>query len=600
MALVVVQSAKLAEQATLIEALRVQLAGLQRAAGRDSSNSSQPPSQDGPAAKATGTRAGADAEADAPQAAGAGPHGSGPDGSGLQGGGGKRKQGGQPGHRGSGLARVARPDATTVVEPEACQGCGASLAGADGSVASWVQVLDLPTLALTVTEYLMMKRVCRCGCATTAALPAGVPGGPVCYGPEVAAAVTWLASQDVIGIERAAEMMSQLLGVDVSTGYVSSCLARLDDALTAAGFEPELKAALCEAEVLGTDETPAPVTPCGAATEAGRTGQDISNPHVFTVRTMRSCTGGGPDLVWFGAAGTRTKKEITAFGILDNFTGTLVRDDFGGYLSYDDVLAGVQQCLSHILRYLQDTINTGPREQVWAERGRPFPAQRDPRPQHRPPQRHHRGHQRNHPAPHGLRPGSGLRDLDQPLPALADGQPPRPGPRETPVPQGKTGLAVHHPNRRAPHEQRLRGRHPRFQTGPEGIRLLAHPGHPPTPLPHPLLPRQRTQPRPPPPGRRPRRPQRHRLDATPQGHRLRTRCVTAQPATPDCLPDKLIRRGVHTSVAALEKDIQQWIDTWNEDPRPFTWVKTADDILNSLADYLAKIRVLEPNRNLRP
>ena len=366
-ALVVVQSAKLAEQATLIEALRVQLAGLQRAAGRDSSNSSQPPSQDGPAAKATGTRAGADAEADAPQAAGAGPHGSGPDGSGLQGGGGKRKQGGQPGHRGSGLARVARPDATTVVEPEACQGCGASLAGADGSVASWVQVLDLPTLALTVTEYLMMKRVCRCGCATTAALPAGVRGGPVCYGPEVAAAVTWLASQDVIGIERAAEMMSQLLGVDVSTGYVSSCLVRLDDALTAAGFEPELKAALCEAEVLGTDETPAPVTPCGAATEAGRTGQDISNPHVFTVRTMRSCTGGGTDLVWFGAAGTRTKKEITAFGILDNFTGTLVRDDFGGYLSYDDVLAGVQQCLSHILRYLQDTINTGPREQVWAE-----------------------------------------------------------------------------------------------------------------------------------------------------------------------------------------------------------------------------------------
>jgi len=53
-------------------------------------------------------------------------------------------------------------------------------------------------------------------------------------------------------------------------------------------------------------------------------------------------------------------------------------------------------------------------------------------------------------------------------------------------------------------------------------------------------------------------------------------------------------------VVALEKDIQQWIDTWNEDPRPFTWVKTADDILNSLADYLAKIRVLEPNRNLRP
>lgn len=56
------------------------------------------------------------------------------------------------------------------------------------------------------------------------------------------------------------------------------------------------------------------------------------------------------------------------------------------------------------------------------------------------------------------------------------------------------------------------------------------------------------------------------------------------------LTDKLIRRGVHTSVHALEKDIQHWIDTWNADPKPFVWVKTADDILNSLADYLAKIK----------
>jgi hypothetical protein len=53
--------------------------------------------------------------------------------------------------------------------------------------------------------------------------------------------------------------------------------------------------------------------------------------------------------------------------------------------------------------------------------------------------------------------------------------------------------------------------------------------------------------------------------------------------------DKLIRRGVHTSVKALEDDIRTWIDTWNENSRPFTWTKTADEILGSLADYLAKI-----------
>jgi transposase len=55
------------------------------------------------------------------------------------------------------------------------------------------------------------------------------------------------------------------------------------------------------------------------------------------------------------------------------------------------------------------------------------------------------------------------------------------------------------------------------------------------------------------------------------------------------LTDKLIRRGVHTSVQALENDIKEWIATWNDNPRPFAWTKSADEILNSLAIYLAKI-----------
>jgi len=41
-----------AEQSALIESLRAEVAALRRQAGRDSSNSSQPPSTDGPGAKA--------------------------------------------------------------------------------------------------------------------------------------------------------------------------------------------------------------------------------------------------------------------------------------------------------------------------------------------------------------------------------------------------------------------------------------------------------------------------------------------------------------------------------------------------------------------
>ena len=51
------------------------------------------------------------------------------------------------------------------------------------------------------------------------------------------------------------------------------------------------------------------------------------------------------------------------------------------------------------------------------------------------------------------------------------------------------------------------------------------------------------------------------------------------------LTTKKIKRGAHMSVRALEKDIREWSATWNEDPRPYVWVKTADQILASLARY---------------
>jgi len=55
------------------------------------------------------------------------------------------------------------------------------------------------------------------------------------------------------------------------------------------------------------------------------------------------------------------------------------------------------------------------------------------------------------------------------------------------------------------------------------------------------------------------------------------------------LTDQLIRRGVHQSVVALENDVRQWIKNWNQDPKPFVWTKTAEDILQSLSKYIAKI-----------
>jgi len=55
------------------------------------------------------------------------------------------------------------------------------------------------------------------------------------------------------------------------------------------------------------------------------------------------------------------------------------------------------------------------------------------------------------------------------------------------------------------------------------------------------------------------------------------------------LTTRWLRRGTHRSTKELEASINDWIDRWNEDPRPFVWHKTADEILDSLATYCARI-----------
>ncbi len=55
------------------------------------------------------------------------------------------------------------------------------------------------------------------------------------------------------------------------------------------------------------------------------------------------------------------------------------------------------------------------------------------------------------------------------------------------------------------------------------------------------------------------------------------------------LTTKKLRRGTHTSVRQLNTDIRAWIQTWNDNPRPYVWTKTAEQILASIGNYCARI-----------
>ena len=55
------------------------------------------------------------------------------------------------------------------------------------------------------------------------------------------------------------------------------------------------------------------------------------------------------------------------------------------------------------------------------------------------------------------------------------------------------------------------------------------------------------------------------------------------------LTSKLLKRGAHRTVTALNQDIRAWIQTWNQDPKPYVWTKPAEQILDSIATYCNRI-----------
>jgi transposase len=58
----------------------------------------------------------------------------------------------------------------------------------------------------------------------------------------------------------------------------------------------------------------------------------------------------------------------------------------------------------------------------------------------------------------------------------------------------------------------------------------------------------------------------------------------------------LLQRSDHRSVQALEADLRNWIKAWNENPKPFIWTKTAEQILESPARLLKRTTGADTSR----
>jgi transposase len=290
------------ELRALVERLEARIAELEHRQGRNSGNSSLPPSRDDAEARAAQTtkrqskrtRSG-------------------------------RHQGKQPGDPGAHLARVTHPDRTVTHSPSACRCCGAGLADAPVCGSESRQVFDLPEKRAEVTEHVVERRRCDCGTETKAAFPSEATA-PACFGPAVRAAGLYLIVRHHIPIARAAEILTDLLGVPVSTGFLASLTAEAADGL--GDFIDDLRDTLADQPVAGADETSVRVA---------------GVKWWFHV----CCTA---LLTFLGVHPNRGIAATDDFKVLPRFKGTLIHDRWAPYWHYTGMRHAI--CNAHLLRDL--------------------------------------------------------------------------------------------------------------------------------------------------------------------------------------------------------------------------------------------------------
>lgn len=240
---------------------------------------------------------------------------------------GKRKSGGQPGHKGETLAMVAAPDEVIVHALRRCEHCHHDLSGTAVMGLVKRQVFDIPPLRLQVTEHQAEVKVCP-GCQHTgrAAFPQRV-NAPTQYGPNVLAQAVYLHSYHLLPLARLREWFVDCVGQGLSEGTLQGALAQMAEAVAPA--LDTIYEGLTRSKVVHLDETGLRI--------AQRTGW------LHTAST--------PALTYYTVHSQRGDEAMLDAGVLPNCHGWAVHDGFQPYFTFETVRHAL--CHAHHLRELQ-------------------------------------------------------------------------------------------------------------------------------------------------------------------------------------------------------------------------------------------------------
>ncbi len=237
----------------------------------------------------------------------------------------KRSTGGQPGHRGTTLKRIANPDFVEKHDVKQCSCCGKSLRHVKARCIDKRQVIDIPTLKAMVTEHQSETKCCPyCDTVTQAPFPDDVTK-VVQYGNRIKSITTYLMQHQLIPSERTTQCMKDLFDCSISEGSLFRWSQELSDT-TDISYDA-IKECVATSPVIHNDET----------------GVNCENKNYwFHIATTSFAT-------YLTVHPKRGKEAMDAAGILPRFRGTTVHDMWASYFRYESRHA---VCNAHVLREL--------------------------------------------------------------------------------------------------------------------------------------------------------------------------------------------------------------------------------------------------------
>ena len=301
--LILVMQQQLVEQGILIQQLQDQL-------GKDSHNSSKPPSSDG--LKKPKTRSLRQK--------------------------GQRPLGGQAGHAGDTLKMVAEPDQLERHPVMACPHCQTDRSVIEPVGQEKRQVFDVPPVRLAVTEHQAEVKQCPgCGAQVKGEFPAHI-SQPTQYGPRLKAQASYLNNYHFIPLARTEELLTDFYGQSPCEAVILAANQQLAEQ-SQESLE-SVKQQLIAAEIAHFDES-------GLRVEG-----KLHWLHVVST----------PELTHYHVHPKRGEAGMTAGGILPAFQGGALHDHWKPYLKFTN--CHHYFCNAHHLRELQFILEQY--QQTWA------------------------------------------------------------------------------------------------------------------------------------------------------------------------------------------------------------------------------------------